>query len=1300
MQPHEALIIPYQASPVPSARKVLVFAPHPDDEVFGCGGAMALHVRSGGAVHVVLLTSGEFGATTDEYAAARLAESVRAAQILGTAPPIPWGLTDRALVYGEGLVQRMTAAIDEFQAETIYAPSPWELHPDHRATALAAMEAVRRLGGRLELMFYEVSAPLRPNYLVDLAEVDGLKQAAMQQFESQESRLPYASFINALNRFRALTLFPAAQSAEAFERYGAADLAVGAQLRIASELMRMQARGVAGVPDDLPLVSVVVRTAGRRTLSDALRSVAAQTYGHVEVLLVDAAGTNLLASFVAEAGDSVRIVSTGRPLRRAAAANAGLHAARGEYLLFLDDDDWLYPDHLAKLVRAVREGSTVRAAHTGVECVDDQGRQLSEVFVFPYAPGELRLGNFMPIHSVLFQRSLVQQGCAFDESFDLYEDWDFWLQVERLTPFAFASGISAAYRIHPGAGAGVTADPAEARRATQCLYEKWGVLQSAQTFDALITRALERRQLQRQIAAQAQEHGRLAAELEVQQRAALQAQTQASRAAEDAAHFRLAHEDACRMRDALREHSERVLAHSNGLARHGEVLTGQLEQARAQHELLREQLARQVDVTQQLEAQTQRLDAELALSRRHSGNLEQSLEASRQEVRAVLGSTSWRLTRSVRRAGRVWRQMKTALRAYQVARGRGMSSTHLAGRAWEVFRAEGLTGVRVRAQRLLGKAAPQEAEFLEAASQDVAAAPSRDYAHWVRAFDTLQPQHLEALTVRMGQLAGRPLVSVVMPVYNPQLEDLRRAIASVQAQCYEHWQLCICDDASTDSGIHPFLRAIAEKDTRIRVTRHESNGHISRASNTAIGLAEGDLVAFLDQDDELRPHALLAVVEAFQGASQAQVLYSDEDKITAEGERFDPYFKPGFNLGLLRSHNYMCHFAVYRRGFLQDLGGLREGFEGAQDYDLALRAVDCLQDQGILHVPQVLYHWRVAVGSTAAGHGNKSYAFDAGRRALAEHLQRRGLAGDVLEALEAPGMYRIRWHRPDPAPLVSIVIPTRNGESLVRQCLDSLKHTAYPAYEVILVDNGSDDPAALALFAEREAAGQIRVLRDGSPFNFSALNNNAVHRATRGEFVLLMNNDIEIVHPEWLDEMVGAAMEPGVGCVGARLWYPDGRLQHGGVILVCGVAGHAHKYLPKGQHGYMGRAVLAQDFVAVTAACLLVRRTIFDEVGGLDERLEVAFNDVDFCLRVHEAGYRNHWTPYAELVHHESVTRGYEDTPEKQKRFKREIDLLQSRWPHLLGRDPCYNPNLTNDSEDFSLAWPPRHVSLSLVDPV
>ncbi|MES2609821.1 MAG: glycosyltransferase [Pseudomonadota bacterium] len=1292
----EAEIIPYHASPVPpSSGGVLVLAPHPDDEVFGCGGAIAGHVQAGHTVHVVLLTAGGHGeeGAGPGYADTRLSESAEAARVLGLPAPVCWGLPDREVTYGEPLVQRIIQAIANTGADVVYAPSPWELHPDHRATALCAIEAVRRLEG-VGLHLYEVSAPLRPNRLLDITPLWALKQQAMQVFASQEKKLPYASFISALNRFRALTLFPASEYAEAFESYTSADLRAGGPLLIEGEKQRLLARGVAVLPQDQPLVTVIVRTMGRPTLAKALGSVALQTYPHLDIVLVDAAGDGLPGTAWADGPVPVTMVSQGRKLNRALAANAGMAAAKGDYLIFLDDDDWFYPDHVAKLVLAVRQSTTVKAVHTAVECVDAQSKPVGEIFQFPYASGELRYGNFMPIHAVLFHRSVVEAGCAFDERFDLYEDWDFWLQVESRTPFEFVPGVSAAYRIHAGAGEGVQADRLRAADATSQLYTKWQVLQSKQTFEELVTRSLSRRSLLSQLAERAKdvtrladERQRLTQELVDQQQRALDAQQAADKARQDAHHLGEAHELACAARDVVQEERdativelhavmrERDLAHQHGanvltLYTDAQAHIGSLEKTAAD------------------------LGSEIALARNHAHNLQTMLDGTQHQLRAVTASRSWKITRPLRLAVRLPRYARSVLAAYSVARGRGVGVSHLLQRTVSVYRTQGLQGVRQRLRRML-HGSGHELEPVEpgAVAPDSAPATStRTYADWVVQYDTMDPAKLSRLLAQVAELPRRPLVSIVMPVYNPDPQDVGRAIASVKNQVYPHWELCICDDASTKPGTRELLEAAAAEDSRIRLAFHAKNQHISAATNTAIGLAKGQYIALLDHDDELTPHALLRAMQAFVMNPQGKVLYSDEDKIDQNGRRFDPYFKPDFNLGLLRSHNYMCHFAVYDANFMRELGGPRVGFEGAQDYDLALRAVDSVDAAAVLHVPQILYHWRTATGSTASGHGNKSYAFEAGRRALQEHLQRRGLQGEVLEAPEASGMYRVRWGIPANPPLVSIVIPTRNGEKILRQCLDSLVQTRYPNYEIIVMDNGSDEAASLQLLAERTASGQIRVLRDDGPFNFSAINNRAVHEATRGEFVLLMNNDIEATHPEWLDEMVGPALEPGVGCVGARLWYPDGRIQHAGVVLVCGVAGHAHKLLARGQHGYMGRAVLAQDFVAVTAACLLLRKSVYEEVSGLDESLAVAFNDVDFCLRVREAGYRNHWTPYAELIHHESVSRGYEDTPEKQKRFNSEVKILQTRWPALLANDPCYNPNLTIDAEDFSLAWPPRVV--------
>ncbi|OYU45880.1 MAG: hypothetical protein CFE44_05170 [Burkholderiales bacterium PBB4] len=1382
MNNSEATIIPYHSTPVSSLGGVLVFAPHPDDEVFGCGGSLLLHAQNGQKIRVVLMTAGDANVTdgaNTEYAKTRLAESAAAALVLGIDKPECWGLQDRSLQYSETFVNRIKEAIETSGAQVVYAPSLWEVHPDHRATSLSVIEAVRRIGKGVELFLYEVSAPLRPNCLVNVSSVWHRKAEAMHCFKSQNVKLAYPDFIQALNRFRALTLDESVNFAEGFEAYRSEILNRPDLGPMGSERTKLWDRGFVSIASEMPLVSVVVRTTVRSTLDAAINSVVCQTYPNIEIILVDVAGTGLREVDLTILGLPTRIATEGVPLGRSRAANAGLALASGDLCVFLDDDDWFYPDHLSKLVGFLVSNPLMFAAHTGVACVDPKGVPTGVTFDFPYAPRELMYGNFMPIHGVMFRRKLMQLGCSFDESFDLYEDWDFWQQVESRGPFGFVQGISAAYRIDALSGAGVRLDQELAKNATEQMYRKWSVLQSNAVFQELISRSLERRNLLRSLetlrSQLRNQDARLEAmgnDLTVAQTTAAQCVHDAHIARLDADHFRKAHDQACVDRDVARsvqERAEQYAAASRnetlqaytelGLARADsknareaeksvlfeiEAVRDNLTAVRqqlsgAQQQLLdrdseidtlssklnstsdqlsleksaveallqkqkkyEHQIAELDDLhnslrsaheneklqNAQLLTESVQLSGVVRQQEQHLAELEGQLAKSRLEIDEIRMSTSWKLTKPLRSMGRLVLRAKGLIGAVKSARRRQISWRYLLSVSWGVFQAEGIRGVVNRAGRI------EVSDFGSGAQvQPYGELPqgSGSYSEWIRRFDCFDANQQSSLHKDLSQLKELPLISVVMPVHNPAREDLSRAIDSVLNQIYPHWELCICDDASTAPHVHEVLSAYEGKYKNIRVAYEKQNGHISRATNNAIGMAKGEYVAFLDHDDLLAVHALLRVAQYLAKFPEAMVLYSDEDKVDAAGHRFDPYFKSDFNLGLLRSHNYMCHFAVYRTGFLRELGGLQPGVEGAQDYDLALRAVDRTEGHNIVHIPHVLYHWRTAVGSTASGHAEKSYAFSAGQRALDAHYVRRGLAAVAVEAPEAGGMYRTKWTLSQDLPLVSIVIPTRNGEPILRQCLDSIKRTDYENYEIIVVDNGSDDAPTLALLGERQSSGEIKVLRDDSPFNFSALNNRAVREQTAGEFVLLLNNDIEVMNPEWMSEMVASAMEEGVGCVGARLWYPDGRLQHAGVILVCGVAGHAHKYLPRGQHGYMGRAVLGQDMIGVTAACLLVRRTTYLEVGGLDEGLAVAFNDVDFCLKVHSAGYRNYFTPYAELIHHESVTRGYEDTPAKQHRFRLEIEKMQQRWPSLIAHDdPFYSPNLTAAAEDFSLAWPPR----------
>jgi O-antigen biosynthesis protein len=564
-----------------------------------------------------------------------------------------------------------------------------------------------------------------------------------------------------------------------------------------------------------------------------------------------------------------------------------------------------------------------------------------------------------------------------------------------------------------------------------------------------------------------------------------------------------------------------------------------------------------------------------------------------------------------------------------------------------------------------------------------------DYAQWVLRYDRIDDAAREAIRARLTELTAWPRISVIMPVYNPKPEWLTEAIESVRAQLYPHWELCIADDLSTDPAIRPLLERYARDDPRIKVTYRETNGHISAASNSALELVSGEWVALLDHDDRLPEHALYCVAETIGKHPKVRMIYSDEDKIDASGERRDPYFKGAWNPELFYSQNMFSHLGVYQKALLDEVGGFRVGYEGSQDYDLALRCVEQVGTDAIQHVPRVLYHWRVHAQSTASTTDAKPYAAIAGERALNEHFGRRKL--DWHAEYLGYG-YRVRRALPAQAPLVSLIVPTRNAQALLQQCIDSiLKKTTYPNYEIIVVDNGSDDPPTLRYLASIVEDSRIRVLRDDGPFNYSALNNAAVEQAA-GTLVALVNNDIEVIAPDWLSEMASLALQPEIGAVGAKLLYQDDTVQHAGLVLgMGGVAGNIGKRFPRAARGYFGRSALTGAFSAVTAACLVVRKAVYQEAGGLNETdLAVAYNDVDFCLRLGEAGYRNVWSPFAELYHHESATRGQDEDPVRRARLERETDYMMRRWKARLGNDTCYSPNLTLMRDDYDLAWPPR----------
>jgi GT2 family glycosyltransferase/glycosyltransferase involved in cell wall biosynthesis len=535
------------------------------------------------------------------------------------------------------------------------------------------------------------------------------------------------------------------------------------------------------------------------------------------------------------------------------------------------------------------------------------------------------------------------------------------------------------------------------------------------------------------------------------------------------------------------------------------------------------------------------------------------------------------------------------------------------------------------------------------------------------------------------KLAYKPLISVIVPLYNPPEEFLREAIESVRQQVYPHWELCLADDRSTQPYIKSILEEYARKDSRIKVVFREENGHISRASNSAIAIAEGEFIALLDHDDLLSPHALYEVALLLNEHPEADMVYSDEDKIDERNLHKDPFFKMDWCPDSFLSRMYTCHLGVYRRSLVNEIGNFRVGFEGSQDYDLVLRITE--KTEQIFHIPKILYHWRIHSQSVAADAGAKLYAYEASNKALSEALIRRGEKGRVIPKPGFPGLYTIRYEI-EKKKLVSIIIPTKDLAKTLNTCLKSIfEKSTYYNYEVIVIDNGSREKETFKCFDywQKKEPERFKCFSYDIPFNYSQINNYAVRQA-EGDYLLFLNNDTEVITEDWIEGMVEQAQRPSIGAVGALLLYPDKTIQHAGVVLgIGGVAGHSHKYLPSILPGYLSQAITTNNYSAVTGACLMCRREVFEEVGGFEERLTTAFNDIDLCLKMIERGYRNIYLPHVVLYHYESKSRGQENTPEKQARFQQEINYMKQKWQLLLDNDPCYNPHLSKNSEDYSI---------------
>lgn len=553
-----------------------------------------------------------------------------------------------------------------------------------------------------------------------------------------------------------------------------------------------------------------------------------------------------------------------------------------------------------------------------------------------------------------------------------------------------------------------------------------------------------------------------------------------------------------------------------------------------------------------------------------------------------------------------------------------------------------------------------------------------EYHLWLNV-NKLSKNRIEYLNANLQNITNNVKFSIIMPIYNPPLKFLEKAIESVQRQLYKNYEICIVDDASNNTFVKPFLKNLAKKYTNIKLYFNEKNQHISQSTNKAVTFATGEYLVFLDQDDELEPDALSELVLYINKNKDVEIIYSDDDKIDVNGKKFAPQFKPDYSPEYLLSFMYCGHLKCVKKDLYEIVGGFRKGYEGSQDYDFFLRATE--KSKYVGHIPRILYHWRVIPGSTATSGNEKDYSFEAGIKAVQETLQRRKVIGNVYQPdwaiKNGNGIYAIDF--PDNGKSVGIIIPTKNGYDLLKRCIDSLKKTTYQNYTIYIIDNNSDDSKTIKYLNSLEECNIIKIKSPNDKFNFSYINNEAV-KYVKEDLLLFLNNDTEVINPKWLSQMVGYMQFDGVGSVGARLLFPDNRIQHAGILhnISHGFPMTSGRLLPDWEWGYLASTVTSKNFVAVTAACMLTSKELFKKLGGFDEKsFAVAFNDCDYGYRLYNAGYRNVLAPEAKLYHYEGSTRGHGDKPIEEANYI----IKYANWS-----DPYYNRNLSLNCSDYSIA--------------
>jgi glycosyltransferase involved in cell wall biosynthesis len=942
-----------------------------------------------------------------------------------------------------------------------------------------------------------------------------------------------------------------------------------------------------------PLVTIIVRTKDRpKLLKLALQSIASQTYRPIEVVLVNDGGCDLdIEQLCAVLGDvQLNYIRLEKNTGRAHAANIGIENAAGTYIGFLDDDDAIYPHHVSTLVTFL-EQSDYKIAYADTEMVfkefsAEEGtfKEVDkDVFSFDFVYRNLLFGNFIPFNSLCLSRDIVQSANGFDESLELYEDWDFLIRIGKENSFYHLPVITS-------------------------IYNQWSrTLQINQANEDYV------REMHLKVIEKHRE--------KISARFISEMQQESIKRNSD-------------FRNAFRTCNLRI----QSLEAANDTKVGLLEEKNILIKNLESMLTEKTLHIRTIDTAIEKKDI-------HIWNIESLLREKSAQLESIY-------------AGHAWKILKKYFAARDALLPAGSRRRHIA-------------------KNIFLRILPNRRSAPEARVGDTCDV----YSQWR---ERNEPKDDELDRQRATGFEYSPKISIVVPTFNTPDTFLVDMMESVLNQTYRNWELCIADGGSESLSVKEILERYSERDSKIKIKFLDQNKGISLNSNEALSLASGDYVALLDHDDILPANALFEVVKAINQNPNTDFIYTDEDKISEDGKkRFEPHFKPDWSPDLLRSYNYVTHLAVFKKELLGGIGWFREDFEGSQDYDLILRATE--RATQIVHIPKILYHWRVSAYSAAGNVAAKRYALNRAKKALQEHLTRIGYDGKVTNSAVF-GFYKISFVIKK-RPKVSIIIPNKDEAETLKRCIDSIiNKTAYKNYEILIIENNSCKSDTFDYYAQVSKNKSVQVIEWKLPFNFSAVNNFAAEHAA-GEILVFLNNDTEIINTEWLEKMLEHVLRRDVGAVGAKLYYPDDTVQHAGVIVgLGGIAGHHHLHSPKESPGYMGRLQVIQNVSAVTAACIMVRKEVFNEVNGFDESYALAFNDVDFCLKLRQKNYLIVWTPYAELYHYESKTRGYEDTPEKRVRFLSEIEIFEQKWKNVLLRgDPYYNPNLTLQKEDFSL---------------